>query len=669
MRRLAFRRVLAALLLAPLTQPLSAQVVLPPEEGGEIVSIGQPPIWKPYGGGSLGGYYEGGATDLAVFLDLGVDKDLMNPVTGGLVFGAEGYGGLRGDLIDGGLRVLLHSPFIRLGGGVDWNFRDGDLPFFLRFSGPIRRGGLLGRGGLLTIDWIPARGHSFNVGVKLPIAQPWSGKTRPETIAFELQPVRPEPPPFHEPVPELEQALANVAETAWWINRFVTPGIDQRGGSREQAVARFTADVGDMRDRLESDDPLFGGAHTAQAEVRAYHAEMVRAFSIAASGRPLPFGTATQEGEIIAAQAREILLDRVLFPYNRLLGVKKIHDSTREFAAHAAGSFSRWAIHSDVVPSDRLAAVRYVFQRMLDGVEAVRVHNRKVWHDERLVWLPLQFGLLPEEHDSNEEMDRIIERSLDREFHDGNGVWYVINAQFQFELANMVERAEDYHVLWIHDFRGITGTGNPDRVSLFHVNLYIQTLTRRVREYDETGKLPIYMIFMDQHYYEINKARRWISYLEDPMHYRYDFPSGYEWMADTLAASQEELRRAVAESRLLQAEASQYGEDWLRKRIKIHVSITNPADPTYWASEPFPVVSWPDNVMRDHRKIAFYDISEDDPYRGMAMYSGMGIGEHYMGPTWEDRAIMIQGPAALDMKNAARELLLNHGFTPESRRP
>jgi len=49
----------------------------------------------------------------------------------------------------------------------------------------------------------------------------------------------------------------------------------------------------------------------------------------------------------------------------------------------------------------------------------------------------------------------------------------------------------------------------------------------------------------------------------------------------------------------------------------------------------------------------------------MVMYSGMGIGEHYMGPTWEDRAVMLQGPAALDMKNAARELLLNQGFTPE----
>lgn len=641
------------------------QVVLPPEEGGEIVSIGQPPLWKPYGGGTVGSYRPGDAAEATLYVDLGVDKDLMNPVVGGLVLGGEAYGGLRQGNLDGGLRALLHIPFLRLGGGVDWNIDDGDLPFFLRFAAPVRRGGLLGRGGLLSIDWIPARGHSFNVGVKLPIAQPWRGKTRPQKIAVELEPVRPDPLPYDASDPMLVEAIGHVEELGWWINRFVTPGFDQRARTRDQAVERFTSDVREMRDRLTAPDPLFGGPHTAEAEVRAFHAEMERAFSIAVSGDPLPFGRSTALGREVAAQAREILLERVLFPYNRLLGVKKQHDSTREFAARAAGAFSRWAIHSDRVPSDRLAAVRWVFQQLLDGVEEVRAYNKSVWKDERLVWLPLQYGLLPEEHDSGPELDRILERALDRTFHDGNRGAYVINSQFQFELANALERAEDYHVLWIHDFRGVNAAGDPDRVGLFHTNLYIRTLARQVKQYDETGNLPLYFLFMDQHYYEINRARRWVSYLEDPMRYEFDFPSDYRWMADTLRASQAALREAVASSALLQAEASQYGEEWLRKRIKVNVSITNPADPTYWASEPFPIVSWPDNVMRDHRKIAFYDITEADPYRGMAMYSGMGIGEHYMGPTWEDRAVMLQGPAALDMKNAARELLLSQGFTPE----
>jgi hypothetical protein len=47
------------------------------------------------------------------------------------------------------------------------------------------------------------------------------------------------------------------------------------------------------------------------------------------------------------------------------------------------------------------------------------------------------------------------------------------------------------------------------------------------------------------------------------------------------------------------------------------------------------------------------------------MFTGMGIGEHYVGANWEDRAIMIQGPEALAVKDAARQLLLHQGFTEE----
>jgi hypothetical protein len=47
------------------------------------------------------------------------------------------------------------------------------------------------------------------------------------------------------------------------------------------------------------------------------------------------------------------------------------------------------------------------------------------------------------------------------------------------------------------------------------------------------------------------------------------------------------------------------------------------------------------------------------------MFTGMGLGEHYVGSTWEDRAIMLQGPGALATKDAARQLLEIQGFRPE----
>jgi len=54
-------------------------------------------------------------------------------------------------------------------------------------------------------------------------------------------------------------------------------------------------------------------------------------------------------------------------------------------------------------------------------------------------------------------------------------------------------------------------------------------------------------------------------------------------------------------------------------------------------------------------------VTEADPYKGMAIYTGMGVGEHYIGASWEDRAMMVQGPVLLSLKNSARQLLLNQG--------
>jgi hypothetical protein len=66
--------------------------------------------------------------------------------------------------------------------------------------------------------------------------------------------------------------------------------------------------------------------------------------------------------------------------------------------------------------------------------------------------------------------------------------------------------------------------------------------------------------------------------------------------------------------------------------------------------------------MRDHRKISFYDVTERDPGKGEALYSGMGIGEQYVGPTWEDRAMLVRGPVLVSLKDEARRVLVQQGF-------
>ena len=91
---------------------------------------------------------------------------------------------------------------------------------------------------------------------------------------------------------------------------------------------------------------------------------------------------------------------------------------------------------------------------------------------------------------------------------------------------------------------------------------------------------------------------------------------------------------------------------------KVHVNVTHPSDFSFWGRGLFPLVGMPDNLMRDHRKIVFYDLSEEDPTAGEVLFSGMGLGEHYAGATWEDRAIIVRGPAALGVKQAARRLFV-----------
>jgi hypothetical protein len=141
-------------------------------------------------------------------------------------------------------------------------------------------------------------------------------------------------------------------------------------------------------------------------------------------------------------------------------------------------------------------------------------------------------------------------------------------------------------------------------------------------------------------------------------------------MESAIRAAQDSLRAAVAGSAGLQAEASRRGKRWLKKVIRVQVNVTQPSDLTFRSSRIFvDALIVPDNVVRDHRKIAFRDVTERDPAKGMAMYTGVGIGEQYASATWEDQAILVQGPALLSLKVAARELLLSNGFRSDELPP
>jgi hypothetical protein len=654
MRITSWPRFLAAVWLALAGLAMSAesaraQDTLPPHLGGSVRSLGLPDRLQRHVGLTVSmdrprGDYIG------VQVRAGLMRPVGSPVFQMLSVGGEVYGGVRDNRSTAGARPMAVSPFLGLGGGVDLDLRTGEADPFVMAVSPVRRGGFVGRGAVLRLEWYPTRDHSFGVTAVRPLGG-HHGRTRPLDDRVHLRAPPPRPIDF-EPDDGLAHILAGLSESGFWVNQFALVPMGRHGRA---APAELRAGLAPLRARLAD--------RSVDEEIRAYHRAAERAFSRATATGPVGPDEVTPLGVLVAASARHFLLHGVLFPYNRLIGQRKHGDTTLEFAMHSRGAFARWLIQTAVVPDERVDATLFVFQNLLDVTERARAANRATWGDSRLVWLPLQLALRPEDYARQEDLDSLVSHAVGRRIQHGNRIWYLHNDRFLMQLVESIGIAEDYHVLWVHDFRGITERRLPDRLSLLGVTqAYLSALTRRIEAYDSVGSLPVFMLFLDQHYFEAYSSRGLLELIQDPLHHRLRLPALSAGMADTIAAWQDDLRRAVDASRLLAAERAEYGDGWLRDLVKVHVSVTNPADASFRSTHVLGFMGAPDDIMRDHRKAVVYDVAETDPYKGASMYAGMGVGEWYASPAWEDRAVMVRGPAALGLRDAARGMLEQQGI-------
>lgn len=594
-------------------------------------------------------------------LNLGVCKDLVYSIIG--LFSMTGEGYVRsGEKINGGGRLLGTSKLFYIQAGIDYSLRYEDLNFVMSCMIPIRRGGPLGKGGSLRLDWFPGQNHSLSLGLMIPLGQPHMGKTRPTSthvpLPEEYRPSR----SLYAPGPELRETLAHLRHAADWINRFTIPFLDQTTKTDESHIAVLVKMIREFQTHIHLQDHLYPQGHTFEAEVDVYHQMLDSAFSLAAREKRAVLGDTSCTR--VTHKAREVLLEEVILPYNRLLGQQKKNDSVLGFGSLASSEFEAWLQASSDIPVDNHTAVMYVFQTLIEYIDQNRARSLKTWEDSRLVWIPMHYALRFQDHDTERELDAIIEKAVQQQFTDANDVHYVLNELFQPELERTIKRAEDYHVLWIHDYRGLNDLGEPDEISYQQtVEGYLQALIDKVKAYDTTGKIPVYMIFFDQHYFELNHGRLWMSLLENPLEHEIHLPVELRDWEERIRTVQNDLQAAVIQSPALQADARRFGKKWLTNQIKVHVNITNPFDLSFRSPSLIKYLSFtPDNIMRDHRKITFYDVTELDPSKGEAIYTGMGVGEHYAGPTWDDRAVLARGPVLLSLKHAARELLLSQGF-------
>jgi hypothetical protein len=645
-----------------------------------IVSMGQPSRWWPYAGASVTFTGLSGSTAVGGAGFLGIQHPLMNPITGGPTLAAEGYFGAAGDPVsgaDGGLRAAVALPILFTQLGVDWNLRIDRAQFFMSVIAPPIRGGLFGHGGQLRFDWIPARNQTVQLGVTVPIGQHWVGKTRPKKLEVEL----PKAPSGRPAVPALdsegEAILAGVRDYAMRVGQWGFPISWTEGSDYANAVARADTIYTRFVAELAQGDALSPSGHSSPGDRAVYLRETDRLFGWAAAD--------SARGAEVGDSARAAVLDEVVLPYDRLMAQYKSPDQLLGLGVKARARFAAWVDGASGIAPERRARVLAAFDGWFAALEEVRRWILERGRDDsRGTWLPLQLALRPEQHDTQQEIDAIVQRGLGAGFTEGNAAIYISGQQFQAELHEQILAAQDYHVLWIHDFRGLTPSGRADLLGFYQaVEGYLAALTERVRAYDRTGKLPVYLLFFDQHYYEANHGKLWLDLLEHPLTARVKLPApSKEDRADPavlaqvsgridalqqlVAARQDSLRAAVAGSARLQAEAaSRGGRKWLERVVKVHVSITQPADLTFRTSRLLGLPFAGDVLVRDHRKIAFRDVTERDPGRGNAMFAGVGVGENYATPTWEDRALLVQGPALVALKTSARELLLANGFRPE----
>jgi hypothetical protein len=665
----AFVSAHVAAAVLPAAGPLHGQVIeherfVPPIAGGwePVQSIGQPPRWKPFIGFGFGLDDATGEPQVGATGSLGVYRDVLHPLFG---IGTSGqlYFGQRGERLDGGARLYASLPAFFLHAGLDYNVRLNRTDFVLTASAPTVRGGWFRRGGELRVDWVPARGQSLVVGASVPVAQPLAGRTRPRRVDVPL----PQPPLVHRlgpppPGTAARAALDEVRRSLDWITTLhnVFWASDARGFSRTAALEHTRTVLAGLRQELGVRDTLLVGRNTYEREVAHYHATLDRAFGAAAR---VPAAQQAAVGAALAAAARHIAMVEVVLPYNRTVGQYKKPDALDGLIARARARFvAALQLENELDAAGEYAALQ-VFDAWLGTFEEIRARLAGNTNDSRMHWLPLAWVLRADEHETQAQIDRLVDRALGRGFARGNATLYINAPQFQTELRRTILEAETYHVLWIHDLRGRNELDAPDRIGFEQsVHGYMRALLERVRRYDETGTLPVFIIMLDQHSYELHHSRTWLDLLEDPLAHRLQLPEQFAHLERAVEAVQDSLRSAMAASRRMSADVAAFGAGWISDVVKVHVNIINPSDLSFRTSRLLGLPIGADNLMRDHRKIVIRDVTEAEPSAGEVILTGVGVGEKYTSAGWEDRGVILQGPAALEAKHLAREVLERHGL-------
>ena len=575
-----------------------------------------------------------GSSDWGARALVGAHKSFFNPVAGALGLTGEAFL-QQGEDQSVGVRLLATSRVLGLSAGLEQTLI-GDQGLGLAFSWQtaVRRGGILRHGTMLRVDWLPRGDGMIGAGISIPIDQKFAGRTRERVTAIRVN---------HAP--------ETVAPPSNLLDRETSLAIT-RAEQAAMQIAGFTNLYTAQAQRLILTSPT----RDYPAILAQYHASITEAFTRTVGDSAL--------ARRLARDGRGIILDAVVMPFNSAFGQARKGSGIGGLTSAAQRRFDGSVDTLSALTFEQKRKTKAVFTRWLHMIEEIQFDLVRQWRDSRMIWLPLQLGLTADEYDDQTEVDDLIARAVGHPFSDQNGLAYLNSTELPLEIARTIFATRDYHVLWTHDFAGRRFSGAIDNLGYSMVaDVYLPALTAAVKRYDSTGVMPLYMIMLDEYFYEPNDGRLWMTILEDPLNASMDAAEDPPRIRH-LIERQNELRAAVDQSPRLQAEKRR-GID-PRHVVKVHVNITFPSDFSYRSKRIIPPIPFaPDNLMRDHRKIVFYDINEADPYRGAMILMGVGIGEHYASPSWEDRGYRIRGPAALEARRQLRRTLSRLGFADD----
>ncbi|MFH1843383.1 MAG: hypothetical protein ABIF77_09245, partial [bacterium] len=482
-----------------------------------------------------------------IYFDVTKKGPMGNFGVGDITF--EIAGGHSGDRFDGALGAYLKMPWLRAGG--EYSHRDKRWVWGLSAQIALARGGLLQRGDELRIEYRPQYGELL---LGFTFARPFRRyyMTRPRSDHAKLPDgdIPKAPRQFKGQVlpDELAESLARIEQAIDWMDRLLTPHFETGNdfGQSASGYREFIRQPG-------------RGFHEEDA---AYHRELRRAFAlIAASDSASPTGAAAADlGEQLATLAEQVIYRDILLPFNRFFGQNKSPHHLGGLATSALASFADSPVITALSPEQQ-PLVRELFRRVVARIDRVARAARSRWQQpilfwlkqSRLVWLPLNYGLRPEQYDSQAEWDRILADLADQEFSAANTISYLCNEQFHHELKRMILETETYQVLMIHDFRGQYGDGETDRIGWdLIVEGYLTAFQHAVAAIDDGRRrsVPQFHVFFDENYFQANRSRPVMRFLENI------YTAGIPALKDTTVTWQvrsalARLREAVAASPIL----------------------------------------------------------------------------------------------------------------------